>query len=119
MGRRHPAAALALSLFLLSLAGIPPLAGFFGKFYIFRAAIESEMYLLVVVGLLNSVVAAYYYVRVMVSMYMREPVPGAAIARPMRSGMVATALLVAAALVLLIGVFPETWLEMALVAKFQ
>jgi NADH-quinone oxidoreductase subunit N len=54
----------------------------------------------------------------MVSMYMREPVSGAAIARPMRSGMVATALLVAAALVLVIGVFPETWLEMALLTRF-
>ncbi|MBN1607720.1 MAG: NADH-quinone oxidoreductase subunit N [Polyangiaceae bacterium] len=118
-GRRHPAAALVFSLFLLSLAGIPPTAGFFAKLYVFRAAIEAEMYVLAVVGLVNSVVAAYYYVKVLVAMYMREPAPGAATAEPMRSGMVVAALLVAAALVLLIGIFPGSWLEMAALAKVR
>jgi NADH-quinone oxidoreductase subunit N len=113
VGRRHPAAALAFSLFLLSLAGVPPLAGFFGKLYVFRAAIEAQMYSVAIVGLLNSVVGAYYYVKVMVVMYMREPLPGAPVATPMRSGMVVAALLVAAAFVLVIGVFPGTWLQMA------
>jgi NADH-quinone oxidoreductase subunit N len=63
VGRRHPAAALAFSLFLLSLAGIPPTAGFFGKLYVFRAAIDSELYAVAVIGLLNSVIGAYYYLR--------------------------------------------------------
>jgi len=118
-GRRHPAAALVFSLFLLSLAGIPPTAGFFAKLYVFRAAIEAQMYVLAVVGLINSVIGAYYYVKVLVAMYMREPAPGAEIAQPMRSGMVVAALLVAAALVLIIGVFPGSWLEMAALAKVR
>jgi NADH-quinone oxidoreductase subunit N len=118
-GRRHPAAALVFSLFLLSLAGSPPTAGFFAKLYVFRAAIEAQLYVLVIIGLLNSVVGAYYYVKVLVAMYMREPAPGAEIAHPMRSGMVVTALLVAAALVLLIGIFPGSWLEMAALARVR
>src|SRR6185436_4581866 len=66
IGRRHPAAALPFSLFLLSLAGIPPTAGFFGKWFVFRAAMDSGggFYWLAVIGLLNSVVGAYYYLRV-------------------------------------------------------
>lgn len=113
IGRRHPAAALAFSFFLLSLAGVPPTAGFFGKLFVFSAAIEAELYPLAVIGLINSVIGAYYYLRVMVYMYMREPAPGAVIAVPMRSGYVATALVVAALLVLGIGLLPNLSLELA------
>ena len=113
LGRRHPGAALAFSLFLLSLAGVPPTAGFFGKLYIFRAAIDAELYALVVIGLVNSVIAAYYYLRVMVCMYMREPEPGAPVATPMRSGYVVAALVISAVAVLLIGLLPGASLEMA------
>ena len=59
-----PAAALAFSFFLLSLAGVPPTAGFFGKLYVFSAAVDAELYVLAVIGLLNSVIGAYYYLRV-------------------------------------------------------
>ena len=116
LGRRHPAAALPFALFLLSLAGVPPAAGFFGKFYVFRAAIYSGggFYWLAVIGLLNSVVGAYYYLRVIVYMYMREPAPGAAVAVPMRSGYVAFALLACALLVLVLGLFPGSTLDLAL-----
>lgn len=113
VGRRHPAAALAFSVFLLSLAGVPPAAGFFGKLYIFTAATEAGLYWLTVLGLLNSAVAAYYYLRVMVYMYMREPVAGAPVAVPMRSSMVNVALLLAAAAVALLGIFPTRALELA------
>jgi NADH-quinone oxidoreductase subunit N len=113
VGRRHPAAALAFSVFLLSLAGVPPLAGFFGKLYVFSAAVEAGLYWLTVVGLLNSVIGAYYYLRVMVYMYMREPAAGAAIAVPMRSTMVNAAILIAALAVVLLGVFPTRALELA------
>ena len=113
VGRRHPAAALAFSLFLLSLAGIPPTAGFFGKLYVFRAAIDAELYAVAVIGLINSVVGAYYYLRVMVYMYMREPEPGAPIAVPMKSGLVASALVIAAVLVLALGILPGTTLDVA------
>src|SRR5690606_15384398 len=95
LGRRHPAAAFALTFFLISLAGVPPTAGFFGKMYIFQSAIGAELYWLAVLGLINSVIGAYYYLKVIVYMYMREPKPGAAFAVPMSSGMVAAALLIA------------------------
>jgi len=116
IGRRPPGAALPFALFLLSLAGIPPTAGFFGKFYIFRAAIfgGGGLYWLTVLGLLNSVVGAYYYLRVIVYMYMREPAPGAPVAVPMRSGYVAFALLACALLVLALGIFPGSSLDLAI-----
>ncbi|HVW24544.1 MAG TPA: NADH-quinone oxidoreductase subunit N [Polyangiaceae bacterium] len=113
VGRRHPPAALAFSLFLLSLAGIPPTAGFFGKLYIFRAAIDAQLYAVAIIGLINSAIGAYYYLRVMVYMYMREPAPGAPIAIPMRSGLVASALVIAAVLVLAFGTMPGDMLDVA------
>jgi NADH-quinone oxidoreductase subunit N len=73
LGRRHPIVALTLSLFLLSLIGIPPLAGFVAKFYVFGAAVQAGFLWLAVIAVLNSAVAAYYYLRVIVYMYMREP----------------------------------------------
>ncbi len=106
IGRRHPAAALAFSVFLLSLAGVPPLAGFFGKLGVFRAAIDAELYALVIIGLVNSLIGAYYYLRVMVYMYMREPGPGAPVATPMKSAFVSVALVVAALLVIWWGFYP-------------
>ena len=115
-GRRHPAAALAFSLFLLSLAGVPPAAGFFGKLYVFSAAIDAGLYWLTVLGLLNSAIGAYYYLRVMVYMYMREPAAGAAVAVPMRSALVNAAILLAAAGVVLLGIFPTHALELAAAA---
>jgi NADH-quinone oxidoreductase subunit N len=113
VGRRHPPAALAFSLFLVSLAGVPPTAGFFGKLYVFQAAVDAQLYLVAVIGLVNSVVGAYYYLRVMVYMYMREPAPGAPLAVPMRSGLVASALLIAAVLVLAFGIMPGSTLDVA------
>jgi NADH-quinone oxidoreductase subunit N len=61
LGARHPFIALCMSIFLLSLAGVPPLAGFAGKFYVFSTAVKAQYYWLAVIGVLNSVVAAYYY----------------------------------------------------------
>lgn len=119
VGKRHPAAALAFTFFLLSLAGAPPTAGFFGKLYIFKVAISSELYVLTVIGLINSVIGMYYYLRVIVYMYMREPAPGAPIAVPMRSGYVATALVIAALLVLALGIAPDTSLNMASAASLR
>src|SRR4030095_1189722 len=71
--RRHPLLAGMLTLFLLSLVGIPPLAGFVGKFYLFGAAVQNGYLWLTVIAVLNSAIAAYYYLRVIVYMYMREP----------------------------------------------
>lgn len=73
LGSRHPVLALALTLFLLSLIGMPPTAGFVGKLALFSAAVERGYVGLTVVAVLNSVVAAYYYLRLIVFMYMRDP----------------------------------------------
>jgi NADH-quinone oxidoreductase subunit N len=116
LGKRHPAAALAFTLFLLSLTGVPPTAGFFGKWYVVKTTIGAGLYPLAIVLLLNSALAAYYYLRVLVYMYMREPAPGAPIAKPMRSGFVVGALVIAGVLVLALGIWPTTPIELAVQA---
>ena len=116
IGRRHPAAALAFSLFLLSLAGIPPTAGFFGKWFIFKSAMDGGFTLLTIIAFMNSVIGAYYYLRVMVFMYMREPAAGAPVAVPMKSGYVAAALLLSAILVLILGIVPSQSLDITVKA---
>ena len=73
LGTRKPLLAMFMTVMLLSLAGFPPTAGFVGKFYLFKAAIGSELYLLVIVGAINTAISAFYYLRVVVTMYMREP----------------------------------------------
>jgi NADH-quinone oxidoreductase subunit N len=72
LAQRQPFAAAALSLYLLSLLGLPVTAGFFGKFYIFKAAVNSHLLWLAVLMAINSVIGAYYYLRVIVVMYMKE-----------------------------------------------
>jgi NADH-quinone oxidoreductase subunit N len=111
VGMKRPAVALAMTIFLLSLGGVPPTGGFFGKFYLFRAAMESpQLYWLVAVGILNSIVSVYYYLRIVVAMYFREstralaPTDGAS----MRLGILLTAIAV-----VLLGVFPGTLVEWA------
>ncbi len=73
LARTHPGMALFLALLLFSLAGVPPLAGFFAKFYVFLAAIKAGLYALAVIGVLASVVAAYYYLMIVKTMYFDEP----------------------------------------------
>ncbi|MDB4997590.1 MAG: NADH-ubiquinone oxidoreductase chain [Myxococcaceae bacterium] len=113
IGRRHPVAALAFGLFLLSLAGVPPTAGFFGKWFLFKAAMDGGFYWLAIIAFINSVIGAYYYLRVLVYMYMREPAAGAPIATPMRSGYVAAALVLSAVLVIALGILPSTSIDLA------
>jgi len=76
LSRTHPVQAFMLAALLFSLAGIPPLAGFFAKFYVFLAAVQSGLYLLAVIGVLVSVVGAYYYLRLVKIMYFDDPVEG-------------------------------------------
>ncbi len=113
IGKRHPAAALAFSFFLLSLAGMPPTAGFFGKLYLVKSSIGAGLNTLAILLLLNSVLAAYYYLKVMVYMYMREPAPGAPVAVPMRSGYVVTALCICVVGVIGLGLWPTNMLAVA------
>jgi NADH-quinone oxidoreductase subunit N len=74
LGRTRPALALAMAVFMFSMAGIPPLAGFFGKLYVFLAAVQAGLYVFAVIGVLASVVAAFYYLRIVKIMYFDEPV---------------------------------------------
>jgi NADH-quinone oxidoreductase subunit N len=73
LGFRRPWIGLALTVFMLSLGGIPPTAGFMGKFYVFGTALQAGLVPLVVIGVLNSVVSIFYYLRVTVALYMEEP----------------------------------------------
>jgi NADH-quinone oxidoreductase subunit N len=112
LGARQPVTAALLTVLLLSLIGIPLTAGFFGKFYIFRAAIGANLIWLSVLGLLNSAVAAYYYLRILVVMYMREPAEAAGELLPLAGGLrVAVWSAVVATLVL--GVCPWLVLDFA------
>ncbi len=103
LSRTHPMMALALAIFMFSMAGIPPLAGFFAKLYVFLAAIQAGLYTLAVVGVLSSVVAAFYYLRIVKIMYFDEP--GEALDRPI-GGEMATIQLAAGFLVLLFFLYP-------------
>jgi NADH-quinone oxidoreductase subunit N len=111
LATRHPLAALALALFLLSLVGIPPTAGFVGKFYLFGAAVRSGYVWLAVIGVLNSAAAAYYYLRIIVNMYMREPEGTPAVIMPSFAG--ALAVVVALWGVMQLGIFPAPLFDLA------
>ena len=111
LATRHPVLAVALSVFLLSLIGIPPTAGFVGKFYLFGAAVKSGYVWLAVIGVLNSAVAAYYYLRLIVFMYMREPEGAPTVMAPSFSG--ALALVVALWGVVQLGVAPGPLFDLA------
>src|SRR5215211_1815965 len=76
LARTNPPMAFFLAMLLFSLAGIPPLAGFFAKFYVFLAAIKAGLYMLAVIGVITSVVGAYYYLMIVKTMYFDEPEPG-------------------------------------------
>ena len=73
LSKNNPLLALSFLIILFSLAGIPPLAGFFAKFYVFMAVIESKMYLLAIIGLLTTVVSAFYYLRIIKIIYFDKP----------------------------------------------
>ena len=132
LSKREPALAFLLTMFLLSLAGIPPLAGFFGKFLVFAAAIQSKYYILAIAGVANSVLALYYYVKVVKFMYLDEPRtsaegrdrPRVMIAEPKKHGFISVeagavklALIIALAGILIIGLFPApflSWISLSL-----
>jgi NADH-quinone oxidoreductase subunit N len=111
LARRHPLLAAALSLYLLSLIGIPPLAGFVGKFYLFGSAVRAGYLWLTVLAVLNSAIAAYYYLRVIVYMYMREPDATGARLAPTFAGTLALA--IAAVGIVLLGVAPAPFVDLA------
>jgi NADH-quinone oxidoreductase subunit N len=111
LGRRSPALAAVLAIFLLSLIGIPVTGGFFAKFYVFTAAFQAKLVGLTILAVINSAIAAYYYLRVLVVMYMREARDEAPL--PATSAAMTTALAVCALVTLWLGVLPGTVLDYA------
>jgi NADH-quinone oxidoreductase subunit N len=114
LAQRRPALAAALTLFLVSLTGIPLTAGFVGKFYLFNAAVASDWVVLALVGVLTSVVSAYYYLRIVVAMYMEEPVGDDRWAVISPSAVLALSL--SAGVTLLFGLWPAPVLMLARLA---
>ncbi len=111
LARRHPILAATLALFLLSLIGIPPLAGFVSKFYLFGSAVRAGYIWLTVIAVLNSAVAAYYYLRVIVFMYMREPEGESMAVTPSFAG--GLALAIALVGIVLLGLIPAPFADLA------
>ena len=111
LNRTHPFMAFSMLVFMLSLAGIPPTAGFVGKFYLFNAAVASGWVWLALVGVIMSVVSAYYYLGVVVAMYMRDPV-GEDVWAPVAPA-ARLALGISVALTLVLGIYPAPLLTLA------
>jgi len=104
LSARRPALAVLMSMFMFSLAGIPPFAGFFGKYYVFLAAVKANMTWLAILGVLTSLVSVYYYLRLVVLMYFHEGDADLDSSVPMASMI---ALVVAAALIVVLGLYPS------------
>jgi NADH-quinone oxidoreductase subunit N len=115
LARRRPAAAAAFAIFLFSLMGLPPTAGFAGKFYIFYAAVATGHTTLAVIGVLSSLLSVYYYLRVLVALYMEEPNGKPVWSEPLPPAL--SAVLAACAIAVLgLGVLPGRWMDLARLA---
>ncbi|MCZ7626633.1 MAG: proton-conducting transporter membrane subunit [Candidatus Methylomirabilis sp.] len=111
LAQRSPLAAAVMLIFLLSLAGVPPTAGFVGKFYLFGAAIERGYVWLAIIAVINSAISLFYYMKVTVAMYMRDlPPQGLTLSSSMPLRL---ALLVTLVATLAIGIYPGPFLELA------
>jgi NADH-quinone oxidoreductase subunit N len=110
LAKRRPALAFAMAVFLLSLAGIPPTAGFVGKLYIFQAALGAELYALAILGVLTSALGAYYYLRVVLYMYFQ---PAVAEGEPLSAPSLSVALAVAVIAVVLLGIGADPVVRLA------
>jgi len=116
LGRKHPMLAAAMAVFMLSFTGVPPTIGFMGKFYLFRTAVEGKLLGLALIGVLTSLVSAYYYLRVVAIMYMR---PGEPVIR--REWLLSLTVGATAVLVVLLSIFSTplfTWVSQATLAGF-
>jgi NADH-quinone oxidoreductase subunit N len=111
LATRQPALAAAMALFMLSLTGVPPLAGFVGKFYLFSAALSQGLVGLVIIAVLNSAASAYYYISVIVAMYMEEG--GAEIVSMRKRPALIATVAIALAGVLAVGIYPQPYIAAA------
>ncbi len=108
---KNPYLAASMTLFMFALAGIPPLAGFFGKYYVFVSAIQTNLTWLALVGVLSSVISVYFYIRVVVYIYFKDAVEDYKLSV---SGLSLTAVVISALLVLVFGIFPDTLMNVIL-----
>jgi NADH-quinone oxidoreductase subunit N len=113
VGFSHPVLGAVFTVFLLSLTGVPPTAGFFGKLYVFSTAIQQGHILLAVIALLNSAIGAYYYLRIITLMYMSKPEGVIEFHEPASYRF---ALVVSSVIILIVGMFPEQLLQLMLVS---
>src|SRR5262249_7871982 len=113
LGFRYPALGAAMTLFMVSLAGLPPTVGFLGKLYLFAAALDAGYTWLVVIAVLTSVVSVYYYLRVIVMMYMSPPETESDPTETLPSGYLHIAVALTALATLLLGLLPTGVLAMA------
>ncbi len=109
LGNKYPVLAGALSLFMFSLAGIPPFAGFFGKYYVFIAAIKADLTWLAILGVISSVISVYFYLRIVVLMYFRTSDQQLLVEK---SGSGYAAVMVSLIMVIVLGVLPGSFIEM-------
>ncbi|MCG6551835.1 MAG: NADH-quinone oxidoreductase subunit N [Candidatus Magnetominusculus sp. LBB02] len=113
LGKTHPVLGGAMLIFMFSLTGIPPMAGFMGKFYVFMAAVKSGYLWLSILAVLFSVISAFFYLRIVMYMYMKDPVNVETFNEPTPLNGLSISLAISAVFVLLIGVMPERFVEFA------
>jgi NADH-quinone oxidoreductase subunit N len=113
LAKRQPVAAFLMLAFMASLAGIPPTAGFIGKFYLFMAAVRADLTWLAVIGVIFAAISAYYYLRVVMVMYMREPETAGEQPALVTSPVLTVALACALAGVVIFGLFPNPLVSLA------
>jgi NADH-quinone oxidoreductase subunit N len=111
MGFKYPLLGFCMSVFMFSLAGIPPLSGFVGKFYLFSSAIKEGYIWLTIIGVLNSLISVYYYLRITVLMYMREPEKEVTLS--LANPALIAALVVTTFFTIQMGLFPNAYMELA------
>ncbi|MDK2742757.1 MAG: NADH-quinone oxidoreductase subunit N [Nitrospira sp.] len=117
LARRHPLASLLMLIFMVSLAGLPPTAGFVGKLYVFMSAVEAGMTWLAAVALIFAVISAYYYLRVVMVMYMREPSDSAGtVPQLVMSPTLSIVLVCTVAGVVIFGIYPNPLVNLAMQA---
>ncbi len=116
LNRRSPFLAFAMLVFLLSLAGVPPLAGFIGKLYIFVAAIKEGLYTLIIVGLINIVISMYYYLVIVKKMYINEPTDPSPLSI---SGPMKAVVYVGLAGTLILGIYPQPFIDWVVAATLM
>ncbi|MGC9167619.1 MAG: NADH-quinone oxidoreductase subunit N [Desulfurella sp.] len=109
---KYPLIGVAMLIFMFSLAGVPPTVGFIGKYYLFSAAVQSHLYWLAIIGVINSAISAYFYLNVVVTMYMKGDTEGEF--SILNSGLLKTTILIGAVGTIIFGIFPSYILSIAL-----